>query len=134
MNPTDRELPALPDSVADVATLETVGDTNFRVIAPAADYYYTADQMRAFYHQGREDGRAVVGWKPIETAPKDGSTVILGFAGSHSEEGFWMNDPERNHWGEIGWFSSDADVLCERPASPTHWMPLPSPPAALEAQ
>lgn len=68
------------------------------------------------------------GWQPIETAPKDGSAIILGYAGSHSCEGFWMGDASRNHWGETGWFDSDSDVLCEHAHKPTHWMPLPASP------
>lgn len=67
-------------------------------------------------------------WQPIETAPKDGTPIILGYAGSHSAEGFWMNDPEKNHWGEIGWFDSDSDVLCKHPHKPDYWIPLPEPP------
>lgn len=67
-------------------------------------------------------------WQPIETAPKDGTRIILGYSGSHSCEGFWMDDPSRNYWEDIGWFDSDSDVLCEHPRKPTHWMPLPKPP------
>lgn len=67
-------------------------------------------------------------WMPIETAPKDGTRVILGFARSHSEEGYWMNDPASNYWGEVGWFGCEDDVLCHRPSKPDAWMPLPPPP------
>ena len=67
------------------------------------------------------------GWQPIESAPRDGTYILLGYEGSHSEEGRWMGDASRNHWGETGWFESDDDVLCEHPSKPTHWRPLPSP-------
>ncbi len=67
-------------------------------------------------------------WQPIDTAPKDGSSIILGYARSHSEEGRWVSDPDRNHWGETGWFATDDDVLCVHPSHPSHWMPLPAPP------
>jgi hypothetical protein len=67
-------------------------------------------------------------WLPIESAPRDGTHIILGFAGSHSEEGYWMGDKSRNYWKKTGWYATDDDVLCERPKSPTHWMPLPAPP------
>ena len=66
-------------------------------------------------------------WQPIETAPKDGTPIILGFP-DMACEGYWMCDPSRNHWGETGWFASDSDVLFEHPWKPTHWMPLPEPP------
>lgn len=67
-------------------------------------------------------------WRPIESAPRDGTYILLGHEGSHSEEGRWMGDASRNHWGETGWFASDDDVLCEHPSKPTHWRPLPAPP------
>lgn len=67
-------------------------------------------------------------WRLIETAPRDGSYIILGYADSHSEEGRWMGNAGQNHWGEIGWFATDDDVLCNHPGMPTHWMPLPDPP------
>jgi Lar family restriction alleviation protein len=73
-------------------------------------------------------GEKAEGWRPIETAPRDGTPVILGYANSHSCEGFWMGNPERNHWGETGWFDSDSDVLCEHAHHPDAWMPLPTPP------
>lgn len=67
-----------------------------------------------------------MGWKPIETAPKD-ETVVLLFC------------PER--WDTAGvvvaFWSEDFAAWYEREASshsvseePTHWMPLPAPPAA----
>src|SRR5690606_32655665 len=68
------------------------------------------------------------GWRPIETAPRDGTRILLGYAGIHSEEGYWMADANRNHWGETGWFASDEDVLCKHPSHPDAWMPLPTPP------
>ena len=73
------------------------------------------------------------GWQPIETAPKDGSYILLGYADSHSEEGRWVGEASRNHWGEIGWFASDADVLCDRPTRPDYWQPMPTPPALAPA-
>lgn len=66
-------------------------------------------------------------WQPIETAPKDGSGVMLlsssGMVcapciweiGEISEYGFWL------------WWQSEPEWLTEI-KSPTHWMPLPEPP------
>lgn len=64
-------------------------------------------------------------WRTIDSAPKDGTRILLGWEtvqGSCGEcaEGFWMSDPHRNHWREIGWFCTDDDVLCDHPAQPTH--------------
>lgn len=70
------------------------------------------------------------GWQPIETAPRDGTDIILGYERSHAEEGRWMADASRNHWGETGWFATSDDALCDHPSKPTHWQPLPPPPIA----
>lgn len=72
-------------------------------------------------------------WLPIETAPRDNEPVILGFQ-DFSAEGFWMDEAERNHWRETGWFFSDDDVLTGHPTHPTHWMPLPAAPGTSPAE
>lgn len=69
-------------------------------------------------------------WQPIETAPKDGTRVLL-FRPRHGVvcgrwdddkyakrvRPYWSNDQERL-WG----------TLETRDNQPTHWMPLPEPP------
>lgn len=60
-------------------------------------------------------------WQPIETAPVDGTYVLVadgqtvGEAKFHEGEGWWWagNHPT-DSWGSAIY--------------PTHWMPLPSPP------
>jgi hypothetical protein len=90
------------------------------------------------------------GWRPIETAPKDGTEILLGapaqvFRGQPTEPrstiGHWMTDEEcREPVGDCGgecrcpeykfhdpyWISWDGGFTEEHP--PTHWMPLPSRP------
>jgi hypothetical protein len=63
-------------------------------------------------------------WQPIETAPKDGTAVLLfdrtnkdSPDGSGIDFGFYYNDAVRWLWACDG---------CE--AKPSHWMPLPEPP------
>ena len=58
------------------------------------------------------------GWQPIETAPKDGSRVMLWIDGG-SEFGFWNG----RSW-------DDGDFVNDLGAA-THWMPLPPPPEAV---
>lgn len=65
-------------------------------------------------------------WKPIETAPKDGSTLFL-----HSSK----PDDHGYPWGVLmgGWDGDKWDLSHWKGASsdgfePEHWMPLPAPP------
>lgn len=82
-------------------------------------------------------------WLPIETAPQDGRTILLGRYNElgkwRTMRGQWMSqdcidetweDPES---GEPGWFETcvEADELPNCwPTNPTHWMPLPGAPEA----
>lgn len=71
-------------------------------------------------------------WQPIETAPKDGTVILLmgpsGYANIpyRAHVGYWQNyvmrpgGDWRNHSDD--WFMDDG-------ADATHWMPLPPPPA-----
>lgn len=60
-------------------------------------------------------------WQPIETAPKDGSEIILGIAGASSIDFFRWNT-DCNEW---------LDRTADPPhGPPTHWMPKPEPPNA----
>jgi len=68
------------------------------------------------------------GWQPIETAPKDGSTVLLA-------ERTWGGDlvvtPGSYHEDYHGWWehgSHPTDYADQPIDNPTHWMPLPMPP------
>jgi hypothetical protein len=79
-------------------------------------------------------------WQPIETAPKDGTWVLLsggkiyyGWDGD-SQPGVvsgqfshWFNGSERSGgaW-QFAWYDGGYYGEYE---SPTHWMPLPKPPA-----
>lgn len=59
-------------------------------------------------------------WQPIETAPKDGKTYFIGFAGKMAISCVWDDDDQKfvtwNYWYErdIG-----------KDFNPTCWMPLP---------
>jgi len=86
-----------------------------------------------------------LGWKPIETAPKDGSEIILfcpkgdGTPGMtfRVTSGSWfippvggsISDPEVDEDVPPAWLSWDGG-FSEETMMPTHWMPLPSPPAS----
>jgi hypothetical protein len=76
-------------------------------------------------------------WQPIETAPKDGTLVLL--AGGHDDNVNYTRDekliafmqaPCRAVWTGESWLIGLSEACCvgtER-ENPTHWMPLPEPP------
>lgn len=83
----------------------------------------------------QEHGRVQqqVAWKTIETAPKDGTIVDLWMCGPRSPDGYreadcwyahgqWWNSFGRDGDCAPGWMAGDI---------PTHWMPLPAPPAGV---
>lgn len=76
------------------------------------------------------------GWQPIETAPRDGTPVIVA---RHMDEFGWIRGWARWAGGDgfvSGWVSYGFDpVMGELGlAHPTHWQPLPAPPAAAAEQ
>ena len=65
-------------------------------------------------------------WKPIETAPKDGTLILVYEPDNESwpiRSARWSQSPYPP--GRWDWFYVYDDCLGE---APTHWMPLPSPP------
>lgn len=73
-----------------------------------------------------------MGWQPVETAPKDGTRVLMVKLGFQVCIGYWLinhglwatTDPE-DYPDEETW---EAEQLGSR-YYPTHWMPLPEPPS-----
>lgn len=69
-----------------------------------------------------------VEWKPIETAPQDGTTVLLW--GPHMRMGmstwFWAEEDGIGGWRQDDGKHEDRPL---RGPYPTHWKPLPDPPA-----
>jgi len=71
--------------------------------------------------------RARVAWRPIETAPKDGMWVALWSADGGVTAGFWGPTYFDSDHAWIRYHHrSDFDEVIPRP---THWLPLPEPPA-----
>lgn len=68
-------------------------------------------------------------WQPIETAPKDGTRIICWGPNLKVAECEWRYEAKRGFSEMRGWFRSNQ---CPE-VQPTHWMPLPPPPAAVEA-
>jgi len=70
-------------------------------------------------YEAHRGGGAAGGWQPIETAPKDGTHFLAYENGRHYD--CWAHFDTREGW----YWMDHAD---SEPA-PTHWMPLPQPPA-----
>jgi hypothetical protein len=71
-------------------------------------------------------------WQPIETAPKDGRSII-GWNGDRVAEMSWTDTRDDNDnygWCESGFTDGGMLYWCNNIAdpTPTHWMPLPEPP------
>lgn len=80
-------------------------------------------------------------WQPIETAPKDGTEIIVGMDMATVwvvHVAFWVQVDEdmklMGDWSDsdTGWWSyirgSVTQEKLEGIYEPTHWMPLPKPP------
>ena len=82
-------------------------------------------------------------WQPIETAPRDGTTVLLAAPGRvtagewhaeqwptasehHSTTGEYLGQYETGECIPAAWYSWDGGFTDEDP--PTHWQPMPAPP------
>lgn len=63
-------------------------------------------------------------WQPIETAPRDGRTIVA-IKNDRGHRGytfiFWDGDD-----GWVGYTAEDEKRLVKH--QPTHWIPLPEPP------
>lgn len=82
-------------------------------------------------------------WQPIETAPKDGTEILVyapeigvpllaRFAAPcdfMTEQEGRRYDILDEDWDEADWFAADFIQGCRLTGgAPTHWMPLPDPP------
>lgn len=63
-------------------------------------------------------------WQPIDTAPKDGTFILIW--------GTRWRSPQVQRWGKVKGLRHEAFVSeagLPKGYLPTHWMPLPDPPA-----
>lgn len=65
------------------------------------------------------------GWRPIETAPKQGFVLLGNADEGWTEQARW--DEGRREWWSVNTDWTDAHG---GPLYPTHWQPLPQPPEA----
>lgn len=106
---------------------------NLRLVYGAAGQAETVDALvDALSAAQPAPGGQETGWQPIDTAPKDGTRVLLcdacfAYPKAYPQcvaQGFWL---ETGHWGYWADRISDFQLVW---FAPTHWMPLPEPPNA----
>lgn len=66
------------------------------------------------------------GWQPIETAPKDGTRIVLGWITGLVSCGLWDTFA-----GHVGWHTGHG--VYDGSLAPQFWTPLPDPPSAAVA-
>lgn len=66
-------------------------------------------------------------WWPIETAPRDGTRVILGAPGCASEECRYLSREGQEGWFSVSSHSSGYNQWTAFP--PTHWQLMPEAPS-----
>lgn len=70
-------------------------------------------------------------WQPIDTAPKDGTAVLVGCSYfRHGKSQVTLAWHERGMWAEGMYWDEGEEkmVVAQCEFRPTHWMPLPTPP------
>lgn len=74
-------------------------------------------------------------WRPIETAPKDGTDVLVMYMHIQTQcvfNAFYACEEDGWDASEAGWWSYEHSevgrIKLEDWMTPTHWMPLPEPP------
>lgn len=74
-------------------------------------------------------------WEPIESAPRDGTRVLLHFPHWGAIEGRYEEVITRGHMGrsrKLTWRFTDRLIDADESHQPTHWKPLPNPPQPKE--
>ena len=68
-------------------------------------------------------------WRPIETAPKDEFVLLAGPSGYTTIETVFTTGRMCSDYHAGRWIDHANDDLTDWGFNPTHWMPLPKPPA-----
>jgi hypothetical protein len=89
---------------------------------------YMLDELWRAYLMGKAAGAST--WQPIETAPKDGTNVLLVNRRGNIAAGLWRDGlfGERGGWWLRG--GNAPNTFFNDHHGPTHWMPLPAAPKA----
>jgi hypothetical protein len=115
-----------------VLELLKTGDTRFSTLLWASASLNAIPDMARCIVGGWDGLPPVSLWQPIETAPRDG-TEILVFGGEWEGEatGKTAEVEDERHivgWDGETWKIADTDYYIAWINNPTHWMPLPTRP------
>lgn len=91
-----------------------------------------AEQVVHEYHCGlltTAEQRVAEAWQPIETAPKDTFVLLAGPSGYTTIETVFATGRMCSDYHKGRWIDHANDDLMDWGFKPTHWMPLPNPPA-----
>lgn len=83
--------------------------------------YQMTPATRALLTEAAACIREMVAWRPIETAPRDGTEIIAMIARKRVRLAWYFKPSSRTE----GWLDENG-----RSITPTHWLPLPPAPGA----
>ena len=96
--------------------------------------HITAELTRFAELVAQHERNNLISWKPIETAPKDGTDVLVMYMHIDTQivhNAFWLSDEGCND-NIVGWWTYEhsevSRILLDDWMTPTHWMPLPPEP------
>lgn len=99
-----------------------------RTRGPSHDAIYTADLLDALAALSQPDEARDARWRPIDSAPKDGTNVLLVNRRGNMATGLWQGEGQFAGWWLRG--GNGPNVFFNDHHGPTHWMPLPDAPDA----
>jgi hypothetical protein len=109
--------------------------TGFRILVGATPhdrYFVSVDDYAEAWQIVREHKGETL-WRPIISAPKDGTHIFACDAstpyGQHWT--FEQRPPTVVHWFEDGFYTSVNEHEPVHPFAATHWQPLPIPPTTI---
>jgi len=79
------------------------------------------------------DSVALDGWQPIETAPRDGTEILIAIGSDYIGSAFYADDdsdPYPWKFFDRNGIKPLANGIRDDRMGPTHWMPLPAPPSS----
>ena len=76
----------------------------------------------------KESGDGYMEWQPIETAPKDGTDVLLAYRVTDVDPDYYVS---HGYFGDDCWYALNTAITPAQMNNqrPDFWMPLPKPPA-----